>query len=95
MQESSIVQEYMRRAEERGHARGLEQGIVRGHASGQITNAVDTVLILLGDQFQPDAVAALKPRLEKIADLNQLKRLIREAPRAESLEAFAENLPDS
>lgn len=87
MQESPFFQEYMQEAE----ARGLERGLERGQRKGTI----DSILTLLGDQFQPEAVHALKPRLETIEDLERLKELLRIVPRLQSLEAFTQNLQES
>ena len=84
MQESPFFQEYVQQAEERGLERGLERG--------RKTGTIDSILTLLSDQFQLEAVQALKPRLETIEDLERLKELLRAAPRAQSLEAFTENL---
>ena len=81
MQESPFFQEYVQQAE----ARGLERG--------QKTGTIDSILTLLSDQFQPEAVQALKPRLETIEDLERLKELLRAVPRVQSLEAFTQNLP--
>jgi hypothetical protein len=76
MQESPFFQEYIQKAEARGQRQGT----------------VNSILTLLSDQFQPEAVQALKPRLETIEDLERLKELLRSAPRVQSLEAFTENL---
>lgn len=87
MQESPFFQEYVQQAE----ARGLERGLERGRRTG----AIDAILTLLSDRFQPEAVQALKPRLETIEDLERLKALLREAPRAQSLEAFTQDMQKS
>ena len=87
MQESPFFQEYVQQAEERGLERGLERG--------RKTGTIDSILTLLSDQFQLEAVQALKPRLETIEDLERLKELLRAAPRAQSLEAFMQNLQNS
>ena len=91
MQESPFFQEYVQQAEARGLERGLERGIERGLKVGTI----DAILTLLSDRFQPEAVQALKPRLETIEDLERLKALLREAPRAQSLEAFTQDMKKS
>lgn len=87
MQESPFFQEYVKEAEERGLERGLERG--------RRTGTIDSILTLLSDQFQPEAVQALKPRLETIEDLERLKELLRAAPRAQSLEAFTQDMQKS
>ena len=83
MQESPFFQEYVQEAE----ARGLERG--------RRTGTIDSILTLLSDRFQPEAVQALKLRLETIEDLERLKELLRAAPRAQSLEAFTQDMQKS
>lgn len=83
MQESPFFQEYVQEAE----ARGLERG--------QKVGTINSILTLLSDQFQSEAVQALKPRLETVEDLERLKELLRAAHRAQSLEAFMQNLQNS
>ena len=83
MQESPFFQEYVQEAE----ARGLERG--------QRVGTINSILTLLNDQFQSEAVQALKPRLETIENLERLKELLRAAHRAQSLEAFMRNLQNS
>ena len=84
MQESPFFQLYVQEAEERGLERGLERG--------QRESAIEFILTLLSDRFQPDAVQALKPTLEAIDDLERLKQLLRTVPKTPSLEAFTETL---
>ena len=83
MQESPFFQEYMKEAEEHGLERGQKQG------------SINSILTLLSDQFQPEAVQALKPKLETIDDLERLGELLRTVPRLQSLEAFTQNLQES
>ena len=83
MQESPFFREHLKEAEERGLERGQKEG------------TINSILTLLGDQFQPEAVQALKPTLETIDDLERLKQLLRAVPRAQSLEAFTQNLRES
>ena len=83
MQESPFFQEYVQEAE----TRGLERG--------RRTGTVDSILMLLSDRFQPEAVQALKPSLETIEDLEHLKVLLRAAHRAHSLEAFTQDMQKS
>ena len=87
MQESPFFQEYVQEAEARGPERGLERG--------RRTGTIDSILTLLSDRFQPEAVPALKPRLETIENLERLKELLRAAPRAPSLEAFTQDMQKS
>jgi len=84
MQESPFFREHLQEAEQRGLERGLERGQKEG--------TINSILTLLGDQFQPEAVQALKPTLETIDDLEHLKQLLRAVPRVQSLEAFIQNL---
>ena len=79
MLESPFFQEYLQKAEERGQRQGT----------------INSILTLLGDQFQSEAVQALKPTLETIEDLEHLQQLLRAVPRAQSLEAFTQNLQQS
>ena len=80
MQESPFFREHLKEAEERGLERGQKEG------------TINSILTLLGDQFQLEAVQALKPTLETIDDLERLKQLLRAVPRVQSLEAFTQNL---
>jgi hypothetical protein len=66
----------------------LERGLERG----QRQCAIELILDLLSDQFQPDAVQTLKPDLERINNLDRLKELLRSVPKTPSLEAFTETL---
>jgi len=53
---------------------------------------VKLTLTLLSDQFQSNAVQALRPALETIDDVERLKQLLRAVPKAANLEAFMEIL---
>ena len=76
MLESAFVQLYMEEAR-------AEEGI---------KVLTDAILALLGTQFHPEAVQALKPKLAEIKDLQRLQQLHLAAARAESLEAFMQHL---
>ena len=76
MLESAFVQLYMDEARKEGEMKGI----------------IDSILALLGTQFHPDAVQALKPTLQDIKDLQRLQQLLLAAARPESLEAFMQNL---
>ena len=78
VQESPFFQGHLQEAEERGQKMGT----------------INSILTLLSDQFQPEAVQALKPQLETIEDLERLKELLRAVPRTQSLEVFTQNLQD-
>ena len=80
MQESSVIQHFTQQ--------GIEQGIEQGMRKATI----DAILEVLEVQFQSKDVQALKPELEKIEELQYLKRLLREAARANSLEEFKQTL---
>ncbi len=74
MQEYSFFQHYIQETRKQG----IEQGERRG--------IIESIIALLGTQFNTDAVEALKPTLEAIDDLQTLKQLL--VPQSESLETF-------
>jgi predicted transposase YdaD len=78
MQESSVIQHFTQQ--------GIEQGMRKG--------TIDAILEVLEEQLQSEDVQTLKPILEQIEELQSLKQLLREAARANSLEAFKETLPE-
>ena len=80
MLESAFVQLYMDEARN------------EGRDEGRMEARIDDILALLGTQFHPDAVQALKPTLQDIEDLQRLQQLLLAAARSESLEAFMQNL---
>ena len=80
MLESAFVQLYMEEARD------------EGRDEGRMEARIDDILALLGLQFHPDAVQALKPTLAEIKDLQRLQQLHLAAARSESLEAFMQNL---
>ena len=84
MLESAFVQLYMDEARDEGRNQGREEG--------RIEARIDSILALLGTQFHPDAVQALKPKLEEIDDAQRLQHLVLAAARSESLEAFMQHL---
>ncbi len=84
MQESSVYQYII----EKGRAQGIEQGI----ELGERRNAVESILELLRIRFSVGTIETLKPTLDGINDLQQLKQLLREAAQAENLEAFIHTL---
>jgi len=79
MKESPFFRLYLEEAE----SRGLEQGERKG--------TIESILALLGAQFQPEAVRTLKPALESIDDLQHLKLLLA-APHVQTLEAFMQTV---
>ena len=50
---------------------------------------IENIIALLEAQFHPEAVKAITPALEKVADLQKLKQLHLAAAKAEDIEAFA------
>ncbi len=80
MQESSVIQHFTQQ--------GIEQGIEQGVRKGTI----EAILDVLEEQFQSNDVQTLKLVLENIEELQRLKQLLREAARANSLEAFKQTL---
>ena len=75
---------------ERGKAEGKAEGIEQGERKF----AVESILDLLGMQFPLDAVQSLKPELEQITDVNQLKALVRATHTTDSLDAFRQTLQE-
>lgn len=88
MQESPFFQHYIQEATEVAKQEGLKEGIEQGEKKGTIEN----IIALLGMQFETDAVQALKPALESIDDLQNLKQLLLAVPQSDSLEAFMQSL---
>ena len=95
MQEVPFFREYLQEVKERQFERGFEYGFERAFERGRRIGTIDSILTLLSDRFQPEAVQALKPRLETIENLERLKELLRAAPRAQSLEAFTQDMQKS
>ena len=83
MQESSVYQDITQRA----RAEGIEQGIELGTKA----NAIENILQILEIRFQASATS-VKPALEAIDDLQQLKELLSEAVETPTLAAFIEKL---
>ena len=71
-----------------GRTEGGAEGIEQGERNGTI----ESILAFLTSRFQPDAVQALKPTLEGIDDLQQLKELLLATSYAQSIEAFTKIL---
>ena len=80
MQESAVFQ--------RQREKFIEQGITQG-AKGATVKSLMTVL---NAKFHAEAVRALTPALENIADLQRLEQLLLIAVNVESLEDFTEAL---
>ena len=91
MQESPFFREHFQEAETLGFSIGFSIGFVLGERK----STINAILMLLNHQFQAEAGQALKPRLEAIEHLERLEELLRAVPRAQSLEAFAQNLQES
>ncbi len=88
MQESPFFQHYIQEAKEEAKREGLEQGLEQGERRGMI----ESIITLLGVQFKTDAVHALKPALESIDDMQDLKQVLLTVPQSDSLEAFMQSL---
>ena len=88
MQESPFFQHYIQEAKEEAKQEGLKQGLEQGEKKGTIEN----IIALLGMQFETDAVQALKPALESIDDLQDLRQLLLAVPQSDSLETFMQSL---
>lgn len=84
MHQPSIV-EYL--AEE-AHQQGVQQGVQQGARE----TAREDILEVLALRLQSDTVETFKPTLDAIEDLQRLKRLLRAAALAETLEDFTQAL---
>ncbi len=76
MQESSVYQHI------------IQQGIEQGIEKGERKNALDSLFDVLDVRFDEGAVEEIKSHLEQIEDVERLRRLLREAVRVETLDAF-------
>ena len=76
MYESSVIQHFIKQ--------GIEQGIEQGEKKGVLKSLLD----VLESQFQHSEVQTLKPTLESIEELQDLRQLLREALQVTSLDEF-------
>lgn len=72
--------------------RGIVQGRQEGKQEGEKRGTIESILALLNMRFETDAVAALRPALETIDDLQILREGLLEVPESENLEAFRRTL---
>ena len=72
MYESSVIQHF------------IKQGIEQGERKGVLESLLD----VLESQFQQSEVQTLKPALERIEELQDLRQLLREAVQVTSLDEF-------
>ena len=82
------IQELKEVAKQEAIKQGIEQGIKQGEKKVTIEN----IIALLERQFETNAVQALKPALESIDDLQNLRQLLLTVPQSDSLEAFMQSL---
>lgn len=75
-----LIQEYIKEAKEQGLERGMERG--------QIIGVIDLILESLAERFQNDNVQEIKPLLDEIGELDQLKQLFKAVQLVESLQDF-------
>ena len=88
VKESSVYQMII----ERGMEQGIEQGIEQGKQLGAKESTIENILDLLDQRFQMSTAPVLKPSLETIDDLQQLRQLFHEALEVEHLENFIRTL---
>ena len=84
----SMAEHYL----ERGIAQGKQEGRQEGRQEGEKRGTIESILALLDMRFETDAVAALRPVLEAIDDLQVLREVLLEVPESENLEAFRRTL---
>ncbi len=92
MQESPFFQHYIQEAKIEAKQEGLKEGIEQGIEQGERKGTIESIIALLGRQFETEAVHALKPALESIDDLQDLRQLLLAVPQSDSLEAFMQSL---
>ncbi|MDE0016646.1 hypothetical protein F4009_16765 [Candidatus Poribacteria bacterium] len=92
MQESPFFQHYIQEAKAEAKEQGLKEGIEQGIEQGERRGMIESIITLLGVQFKTDAVHALKPALESIDDMQDLKQVLLTVPQSDSLEAFMQSL---
>lgn len=78
MQESTVIQHF------------IQQGIEQGARDATI----EAILEVLEVHFEPASVQSLKPILDNIEEIQQLKYLLCEAARTNSLDEFKTVLPE-
>ncbi len=103
VQESTFFQHHLERATKRLEAetehrtqealeQGLEQGKAQGLEQGMRESTIESIIDVLEVRFQPSVAQALKPALERVTDLRQLRQLLRTAAQVQTLEAFTQSL---
>ena len=96
MQESPfykhVIERGIEQGIEQGIERGIEQGIERGIEQGARQTNIDNTLATLEARFPEADLSTLKPRLEAIADLDQLKQISLNASLATSFQHFQEKM---
>ena len=90
-QKVTYLSRFERRGMQRGLEQGLERGLVQGLEQGQIRNARAAIVEVLKTRFQR-VPNRLTGRLNKIADANTLRELLRQAVRASTLKEFERQL---
>ena len=93
MQESPFYELVIQRGIERGIEQGDERGYKRGVKQGARQICIEITLATLKERFPNDDVDPLIPRLEAIADINQLKQVNLNASLADSFLEFQKALP--
>ena len=88
VKESSVYQMIIERGMEQGMEQGIEQGIEQGKQLGAKESTIENILDLLDQRFQMSTAPVLKPSLETIDNLQQLRQLFHEALEVEHLENF-------
>ena len=91
-EEAKLMQSMAEHYLERGIAQGKQEGRQEGRQEGEKRGTIESILALLNMRFETDAVAALRPALEAIDDLQALREVLLEVPESENLETFRRTL---
>ncbi len=92
MQESPFYEQVIQRGIAQGDERGFERGIAQGIEQGARQMSIESTLATLKARFPDADVNALLPKLEAIADINQLKQVNLNASLAPSFQDFQETI---
>ena len=84
MYTSSVIQHFIEQRIKKGLNQGFEQGLNQGRKKA----ALEVLIEILEFRFPPNEVQSLKPILENIKELQQLRQLRHNALQVSSIDEF-------